>query len=366
MNIGFFTDTYFPQVNGVTFTLKAWKERLEKRGHQVYIYYPAGEYKPGERETPFKSIEFKAYRGYRIAMPLRIAKHTGHLDIIHEHGLYGMAISGWLAAKLNGKPKMLTFHTPGDEYVSYLTGNRPLGRILAGTYLLWERILLNSFDHVTTASPVVKERLAANGIKDAEVLSNGIELELFHRTDTKEFRRRHDIKSKRTIGFCGRLGYEKHLEDLINAADSFDGTVLIAGSGPAEEHYRKLAEGKGNVRFLGFISHDTLREFYSALDVFIFPSFAETQGLVALEAMACGTPVVGVPVLALKTTIRDGDTGYHYTPGNTEELLKRIDDCYRNTDKLRKNALKEAEANSMEKTVNRLEEIYDGLNKNRR
>lgn len=341
--------------------MKSWKERLEARGHGVYIYYPAGDYEPVEHEIPFRSVEFKAYKGYRIAMPLRIAGKTRHLDVIHEHGLYGMAVSGWLSARLNHKPKVLTFHTPGDEYLDYITGNQVVKGVLTKAYLIWERLLLNSFDHVTTGSPVVRDRLAANGVGDVEVLSNGIELDVFHRIDAKDFKRRHGIGSGRVIGFCGRLGYEKHLEDLIHAADGFDGTVLIAGRGPAEEHYRRLGEGKDNVRFLGFLEHDTLREFYSALDVFVFPSYAETQGLVALESMACGTPVVGVPVLALKATIKDGTSGYHYRPGDTGDLLEKVQLCYGNMSRLRSECLKEAERNSMEKVIDRLDGIYEGL-----
>ncbi len=333
---------------------------MEERGHNVWIYYPDGDYQPGEREIPFKSVEFSFYRGYRIALPMRIAKHTRQLDVVHEHGLYGMAIAGWMASRAHKIPKVLTFHTPGDEYLCYLTKNRMLTSALCSAYMLWERKLLNSFNHVTTASPAIKERLDANGIGDVEVLSNGIDLGVFHHADPTGFKKKQGLDGK-VIGFCGRLGIEKHLEDLINAADRFDGTVLIAGKGPAEEHYKKLAEGRENVRFLGFLDRDTLRHFYSALDVFVFPSVAETQGLVALEAMACGTPVVGVPVLALKNTIEDGVTGYHYSRGDVGDLLEKVEKAYDNMDGLSINCLKEAENNSVDKTVDRLEELYTGL-----
>ncbi len=363
MKIGFFTDTYFPQVNGVTFTLQAWCRELERRGHEVSIYYPSGDYAPGVREHPFRSVGLWFYPEYRVTLPLRVPKDTSHLDVVHQHGVYGMAFAGLRASWAHKTPRVLTFHTPGDEYLGYLPGNRILGGVYRSAYLLWERRMFNAYGHVTTASPVIRDRLIGNGVRDVEVLSNGIDLKLFGRVGAEEFRRRHGISTERVIGFCGRLGYEKHVEDLIGAADSFDGTVLIAGAGPAEEYYKRIAEGKRNVRFLGFLPRETLREFYSALDVFVFPSFCETQGLVALESMACGTPVVAVPVLALKSTVEDGVTGYHYRPKDVGGLLSRVGECYGNMGRLRTGCLKEAARNSVEATVDRLEEMYLNLGK---
>jgi len=363
MKIGFFTDTYFPQVNGVTFTLEAWRRELERRGHEVSIYYPSGDYKPGVREYPFRSVSLWFYPEYRMAFPLRVPRNTGGLDIVHQHGIYGMAAAGLRASWAHKTPRVLTFHTPGDEYIGYLPGSAVLSGLYRSAYLLWERRMFNAYGHVTTASPVIRDRLIGNGVRDVEVLSNGIDLKMFSRVGAQEFRRRHGITGEKVIGFCGRLGYEKHVEDLIAAADLFDGTVLIAGAGPAEDYYKSLAKGKRNVKFLGFLPRETLKEFYSALDVFVFPSFCETQGLVALESMACGTPVVAVPVLALKSTVEDGVTGYHYPPKDVNGLLMRVEECYRGMGKLRAGCLKEARRNSVETTVDTLEQIYQRLRK---
>lgn len=341
--------------------MEAWRKRLRERGHTVSIFYPSGKYVPKDGEYPFSSVGLWFYPEYRVTLPLRVPKHTEKLDIIHQHGLYGMAFAGLRASWAYKTPRVLTFHTPGDEYLGYLPLNGLLGGRYKSAYLMWERWLLNAYGHVTTGSPVIKERLTANGVKDVEVLSNGLDIDLFHRVDPAGFRERHDIKTDRVIGFCGRLGYEKHLGDLINAADGFDGTVVIAGSGPAEEHYRKLAAGKKNVMMLGFLPRESLKEFYSALDVFVFPSFCETQGLVALESMACGTPVVAVPVLALKATVEDGVTGYHYTPGNTKDLLGKVEECYKNRKKLTHGCLDEAKLNSVDAVVDRLEIIYESM-----
>lgn len=361
MKVGMFTDTYFPQINGVTFTISLWKQKLEERGYEVHIYYPNGRYRPQKNEHPFRSVEFRFYKGYRVALPLGVEKNAADLDIVHIHGLFSMAIAGLRVSQKYGLPKMLTYHTPADEYIIYMTRNKALKEALMKLYNFWEKRLLNSCDKVTCPSKVIRERLLSKGVKDVVVLSNGVDLELFHEVDASGFRRRHKIPEGKTIGFCGRLGYEKHIEDLINVADWFDGEILIAGKGPAEEHYRRLAKHRRNVHFLGFLKREELREFYSSLDVFIFPSTAETQGLVALESMACGRPVVGANRLALKDTIRDGFNGYLYESGDVEDLKDKINKAYRNLGALSQNARKYVEEHSVEKSIDRLTSMYEEL-----
>ncbi|MEA3254736.1 MAG: glycosyltransferase [Candidatus Altiarchaeota archaeon] len=361
MKIGIFTDTYFPQVNGVTYTIDMWKKKLEKKGCEVSIYYPSGEYTPGEREYPFRSFEFRFYKDYRIAVPARISKKTKDLDIIHIHGLFSMAIAALYISKRHKLPKILTYHTPADEYIRYITQKKTLEKTLMRLYNLWEKKLLNSCNIVTCPSEVIKDRLLKKGVKDVTILSNGVDLDHFRQVETDEFRKKHNIKADKIIGFCGRFGYEKHLEDLIELSDEFNGEILIAGKGPAEEYYREIAGNKGNVKFLGFLNRTDILAFYSTLDLFIFPSTAETQGLVALEAMACNTPLVGANALALKDTIQDGVNGYLYESGSKTELMDNIELAYKNRDELSMNCKEYVKQHSVDKSIEELIRIYEGL-----
>lgn len=361
MKIGMFTDTYFPQINGVTFTIDMWKKKLEEKGHEVYIYYPSGEYEPKEREFPFRSIEFKFYKGYRIAIPARISKKTKDLDIIHIHGLFSMAIAALYVSRRYKPRKILTYHTPADEYIEYITQKKAVKKTLRRLYNFWEKKLLNSCSIVTCPTNVIRERLLKKGVKDVIVLSNGVDLDFFRPVETKEFKKKHKIKAGKIIGFCGRFGYEKHLEDLIELSDEFSGEILLAGDGPAEEYYRKIAEGRKNVRFLGFLGREELLAFYSSLDVFIFPSTAETQGLVALEAMACGIPIIGANALALKDTIQDGVNGYLYERGDKKELTEKIELAYINRDELSINCKEYVKQHSVDKSIEKLIRLYEGL-----
>jgi len=104
----------------------------------------------------------------------------------------------------------------------------------------------------------------------------------------------------------------------VAATAELDVGVVLAGDGPARADLQARAADRENVRFLGFLDREELATFYSTLDVFAFPSPVETQGLVALESIACGTPVVAVDSGALSESIDDGTSGYHYQPGDIE------------------------------------------------
>lgn len=361
MNIGIFTDTYFPQVNGVTYTISLWKEKLEKENkNNIYVYYPESSYTPQKNEFPFRSFEFRFYKGYRIAIPANILKKSKNLDISHIHGLFSMAIAGVYVAKRRHIPLILTYHTPADEYIRYITKRESIRNLMIGIYNLWEKKILNSCDVITVPSKAIRERLLKKGIRnDIIVLSNGVDLNFFRHVETEHFRIKYNISSGRVIGFCGRLGYEKHLEDIIGISDKFDGEIVISGKGPATDYYKNMAKGKKNVKFLGFLDRKELIEFYSSLDLFIFPSTAETQGLVALEAMACGVPVIGANALALKNTIKDGETGYLYESGNACDLLDKIRKGYENREILSANSLRDIQQHSADRVIEKLMEIYN-------
>ncbi len=360
MKIGIFTDTYFPQVNGVTSTIEAWKKKLEKY-HDIYIYYPKSSYVPGKNEFPFRSFQFRFYEGYKVAFPRGISKKAEGLDIIHIHGLFTMAMAGLYVSRKYKIPKVLTYHTPADDYIDYITRKPPLKKTLMKLYNFWEKKLLNSCDLVTVPSKSIRDRLLEKGVNEIMVLSNGINLDFFRYKEPESFKKNYGIKKGKVIGFCGRFGYEKHLEDLIEISNRFDGQILIAGKGPATRYYKNLAKDKKNVKFLGFLSREELLGFYSSLDLFIFPSLAETQGLVALEAMACGVPVIGANALALKDTIKDGRVGFLYQQGDLDDLMEKIEMAYKKRDTFSKNCLEYVKEHSLDKTIKRLLEIYENL-----
>ncbi|PKP59870.1 MAG: hypothetical protein CVT88_04395 [Candidatus Altiarchaeales archaeon HGW-Altiarchaeales-1] len=336
MKLAFFTDTYFPQVNGVTYTIDLWKNELAKiyGRENIFVFYPKSEYKGSSNEISLPSIKFPLYEGYKISLPSAKLLNL-NLDIVHIHGLYSSAVFGISAAK-----------------------QLKISGILQKSLMKWEKFVLKSCDLITVPSNVIAEYLKEQGIENVKVISNGIDINLFK--ENVERRNFQKNKNERCIGYCGRIGLEKHLEDLIYLAKNFDGEILIAGEGPAKKYYEKLAnKTSNNIKFLGKIPHEELPKFYSELDFLIFPSVVETQGLVALESMACGTPVIGADALALKETIIDGKTGYLYKPGDIDELKIKLEIAYKNREILAGNCVEGAKKHSVENTVKELRKIYE-------
>jgi glycosyltransferase involved in cell wall biosynthesis len=190
--------------------------------------------------------------------------------------------------------------------------------------------------------------------------SNGVDVTFFQPTATADFADSHDIPTDRPIvGYTGRHGYEKNLDAILEATADLDVTVLFGGDGPARESLEERAKTvDADVRFLGFLDREHLPAFYSLLDVFAFPSPVETQGLVALEAIACGTPVVAVDRGALATTVVDGETGYHYALGDREGFRAGIQRAIEANAELTDTCLARRDAISLRRSMDRLEERY--------
>jgi 1,2-diacylglycerol 3-alpha-glucosyltransferase len=356
-----FTDTYLPTVNGVTYTVKTWSDRWQRRGGRMDIVYPQSEHTPTADEYPVTSLPFPFYNGFRIGFP-RIPDAVSDADIVHTHTAFGVGLGGLRLAKKEGQPLVTSFHTPTSEYAAYLT-ERSIAGVIGRASAAYEDWYLDHADHIVTPSENSRDRLLDRGVEPpVTIVPNGIDVDRFEPTETDEFRERFDLPRGPLIGYTGRHGYEKQLGDIIDATAGLDVTVVFGGDGPAraklEEH---AAATNVEVRFLGFLDREDLPAFYSALDVFAFPSPVETQGLVALEANACGTPVVGVEQGALVDTVDDGETGYHYDSGNIDAFQTAILRALDNRETLSACCLDQRDAISVEHSVDQLETVYEDV-----
>jgi glycosyltransferase involved in cell wall biosynthesis len=359
-----FTDTYLPTVNGVTYTIETWRERWERRGGRMDVVYPdAAGHDPDAGEHPVRSVPFPFYDGFRVSVP-RVpgAVRRADFDVVHTHTPFGLGLSALRLASRRDRPFVASYHTPTAEYADYLTSN---ARVEAGIERLstrYERWFLSHADAVIVPSDETRDRLAEIGVEsDVRVVQNGVDVDRFTPVDATAFRDRHDL-SGTLVGYTGRHGFEKRLPDVVRAVDGMDGdvTLVFGGDGPARESLERLARDRGvDARFFGFLPREELPAFYSALDVFAFPSPVETQGLVALEAIACGTPVVGVREGALRDTIDDGVTGYHYDPDDIDGFRAGIERALAERERLRENCLARREPISVERAVDDLATVYD-------
>jgi glycosyltransferase involved in cell wall biosynthesis len=356
-----FTDTYLPTVNGVTYTVKTWREQWARRGSEMAVVYPKSEHTATDGEYPVSSLPFPFYEGFRVAAP-RIPSAVESADVVHAHTPFSLGLAAKRFARRNDCPLVASYHTPTSEYAEYLSINGSIERLVRGSATRYERWFLNRADVVVTPSERTADHLRSDvGVESTvEVLANGVDTDFFAPTDTTAFRERHDLPEGPLVGYTGRHGYEKCLEDIVAAAEGLDVTLVFGGDGPAREDLEAAAaEADVDARFLGFLDREELPELYAALDVFAFPSPVETQGLVALEANACGTPVVGVDAGALRDTVVDGVTGFRYPEGDTEAFRENIRQALAEYDELRENCLARRERTSVEHSVDRLAEIYD-------
>ncbi len=354
-----FTDTYLPTVNGVSYTLSTWRRYWTRRGGRMDVVYPkAADYHPKDGEVPVTSFPFPFYEGYRLGLPA-VPDAVSDVDVVHVHTPFTLGFAGLRLARSADLPCVASYHTPTAEYTNYLAPSPGIAASLRRVSEGWERIFFGRVDRVLVPSESTRRQLVETvGVEaPVEVLPNGVDIEQFRPIDPSEFLAKHDLEGRPLVGYTGRHGFEKRLDELIDAATQLDATVVLGGDGPARSSLEDRADSD-NIRFIGFLDRDELPAFYSALDVFAFPSPVETQGLVALEAMACGTPVVGVDAGALADTIDDGETGFHYTSGDISGFRDAIRRALDERERLGGNCRNRREDMSVEATIDRLTEIY--------
>lgn len=349
LEIGFFTDSYFPEIDGVTYTLESWKNRLEERGHNVHIIYPGStEYRPGENEIPVHSVSNPFYKGYNIPIPISRPKYP-ELDIVHCHSPAFLGISGLRYANKNNVPAVYTHHTPVEEYFEQSIKSSILAKLLKKLYVPFEQWLLERFDVLTSSTEEPRRDL------DFRRLPVGVDTEFFRPRDEDFFSDR-ELETP-IIGYSGRISMEKNPTELIEMAGKFEGTLVIVGEGPLRE---KIDDKKPeNVVTMDFLEREDLPMFYSSIDVFVTASTGDTLGLSTLEANACGTPVVAPQVVPFKKTIRE-ENGLLYNKGDFvdfhETIHKVLDKGFETRDAI--------ERYSLSSTIDKLEEIYFELNEN--
>jgi glycosyltransferase involved in cell wall biosynthesis len=226
-------------------------------------------------------------------------------DVVHIHTPFLAHYAGLRFAREQGTPVVATYHTLFEEYLHHYVPLVPRA-ITGGLARRFSRSQCNQLDAVIAPSHAMQQALLAYGInRRIEILPTGLPAERFRAGDGNAFRRRHGLELEQPLLlFVGRAAHEKNIGFLLEMMlelrkRSPDALLLIAGEGPAAHSLRAQATRlglDGTVRFLGYFDRGgELQDCYSAADIFVFSSLTETQGLVLLEAMAQGVPVVAIP-----------------------------------------------------------------------
>lgn len=308
MNIGLFTDTYFPQVSGVATSIKTLKEALEAQGHQVYIFTSTDPKVPKNKFEPhiyrFSSVPYLGFKDRRLAFrgliqAVEIAKSV-QLDIVHTQTEFSLGLLGKFVARQLKIPAVHTYHTMYEDYTHYfakgmLIGPNGVGRIMKA-YMI-------GMAGVIAPSKLVQDTLIRYGITaPMRIIPTGVSLPKHRATQINLRQNYHFYDTQPIILSLGRLAFEKNVAMTISVFSELlqvmpDARLVIAGDGPARKSlFEQVAELEldDKVIFTGMVNHEDIGDYYQMADVFVSSSDTETQGLTFIEAMAANRPFVAI------------------------------------------------------------------------
>jgi 1,2-diacylglycerol 3-alpha-glucosyltransferase len=321
--VGIFSDSYLPRISGVVRSIESFVGELRRQGHHASIFAPAYRgYIDTDRDViRFPSVRAPGVPDFPLAIPVAarfIAKlRRRRLTVVHTHSPFMMGRAGEYAARRLRLPLIFTHHTMYSEYVHYVPIlSQQFSRDVVTRYTVR---YCNRCALVISPSFAVKSWLESIGVnKPIQVLATaGLELDRYDRLDPSWVRITYGIPSDAPLVITvGRLAREKRFDVLLAAfAEAGRGTsarLLIVGGGPQETELQTIAAQlavRDQVVFSGPLPHTRVLECYAAADLFAFASPTETQGLVVVEAMAAGLPVIAVRAGGVVEVVHDGETG---------------------------------------------------------
>ncbi len=323
MRVLMISDVYFPRVNGVSTSIMTVRRELARAGHAVTLIAPdygvLTDDESGILRVPSRKVwldpedRMMAMR-HVLARAAQLEREA--FDLIHIHTPFVAHYAGFRLARRFGVPVVESYHTFFEEYLFHYVPLVPKGvmRYLARAF---SRSQCAALDGLIVPSHPMLEVLRRYGIDTrAQVIPTGIELAAFQGGDGLAFRARHGIAAHRPLLlFVGRVAHEKNigflLEVMVKVRQAVpEALLVIAGEGPAAPALKRQSQAlglDGAVRFVGYLDRATeLLDCYRAADLFVFSSRTETQGLVLLEAMALGVPVVGLAVMGTAEVLQPG------------------------------------------------------------
>jgi glycosyltransferase involved in cell wall biosynthesis len=364
MKILYISDVYFPRINGVSTSIRTFVKQMQNLGHEVHLIAPdyaaTTEDEGWIRRIPARSIYFdpedKLMKWSAVMQKLPGLRRENY-DLIHVHTPFVAHYLGLRLARELNVPCVETYHTFFEDYLHHYLPWVPK-LIARGIARAISKRQCNAVDAIVAPSAPMLSVLRAYGVKAAaEVIPTGLQEHSFKDADGEAFRTKYGIPLERPmLLFVGRVAFEKNISFLLEMTKVLikkhpDALLVVAGQGPAEKSLHKLAADLGldnNIKFIGYLDRNNeLNACYQAADIFVFSSKSETQGLVLLEAMAQGTPVVAIAELGTASILIEGQ-GALIAPDNIERfadkvhyLLKYPEDRY----ELGKTALKYATEN---------------------
>jgi phosphatidylinositol alpha 1,6-mannosyltransferase len=372
MRVLYCTDTYPPQVNGVSIVTALSVGGLSRLGWECAVVapqYPEPASTAAVEVVAVPSVPLPRYPEIRVALPSvsRIVELIGRFrpDLVHCETEFSIGRAGQLAAGRAGMPTVSSYHTDFAQYAEAY-GARWLRALVSrhiGRFHARSR-------RVYTPSSASRQTLLSLGLSrvDVEVWGRGVDTELFHPgRRSPELRATFGMGSRYTFLYVGRLAPEKRVEHVVQAfrlaSEMLPKGVIhlvVAGTGPRETELRKVTPS--GVTFLGVLDRQSrLPDLYANCDAFVFASVTETLGLVVLEAMASGLPVVAVPAGGVGDHLRHGENGLSCREGDIKAMahaMVALAGDYALSRRLARGARRTAEQLSWDREMQRLDESY--------
>jgi glycosyltransferase involved in cell wall biosynthesis len=364
MRIAIFTETFLPKIDGIVTRLRHTVEHLQRAGDRVLVVAPEGgitEYK-GAKVHGVSGFPLPLYPELKLAVPLptlRPVIEDFAPDLIHVVNPAVLGLGGLYYAKSLKIPLVASYHTHLPQYLHHYG----LGML---EELLWG--LLRSAHNqaqlnLCTSTAMVQE-LTAHGIERVDLWQRGVDTEMFqpHLISPKmRSRLSQNCPDAPLLLYVGRLSAEKEIEQIRPILETIPNSRLaLVGDGPHRQALEQHFEGTPT-HFVGYLQGLELASAFASADAFIFPSRTETLGLVLLEAMAAGCPVVAARKGGIVDIVQDGVNGYLFDPDDprgathaTEQLLERRQE----REILRRNARQEAERWGWPAATEQLRQYY--------
>ena len=376
LRIGLFTDTYAPQVNGVSISLQLISEGLQRRGHQVTIFAPKF---PGYTDDQPGVVRLPSLK-YLNDPPIYVAVlgtprstwslSRKHFDVLHAHSPLTVGLLAYLTASTKNLPLIYTYHTSITDYTHYL-------KVIGGTGVIrhaarwFSATSTNLGDQIVVPSPKFHHLLLEQKVtKPIFTIPNGIDLSNFKAAKNPCcFRNRLGLKSDAPILLSvGRVDPEKRLDFLIDAfvrmADRFpEAHLVFAGDGSARKKLQEHAAAtkvNDHIHFLGMINRADLPDLLHDATVFLSASTTEVHPISVIEAIASGLPLVAVQDEAFEGMIEENENG-HLTPLDVGVFSDTLAALLTDPEKIArygKHSMELSEKYSIETQVRSLERLY--------
>lgn len=347
MRIGIFSDTYIPQINGVSTSIEMLRKGLEKNGHKVYIVTvnPRGlKYKYDENVLRIPGVPIGIF-DYRLtsvypALAIKTIK-SWNLDVIHSQTEFGIGTFARIISKQLNIPLVHTYHTMYEDYIHYITK----GYFKKTSKKLVEYLTLFYCDSTATELIVptkktydlFKEKYKVK--RNVHIIPTGIEIEKYSKNYSldkiNKLKKSLKINDEKVLIFVGRLGLEKSVDFLIENHKKINAKLLIIGDGPERTNLEKLVKKlklNNKVIFTGKVALKDIGLYYKLGDIFVTASKTETQGLTVIEALAASLPVVAINDESFIEPIKNDYNGYLFN--NNKEYISYINSLIDNKNKL--------------------------------